>query len=103
MAKPEQFPEEVETGRIWGTWNKRMLPVRWERVEVSLQDAYRIRRIYRKLAKMRSSGPLRRVMVFVRHENVIRLLKFLGYREGESSDSAYSEYLRPRDGPGGGA
>ena len=80
MAKPEEFPEGLETGRIWGVWNEDLLPVRWEKVEVSLRDAFRIRRIYRKLAKRKGSGSLRRITVFVRHENVVRLLEFLGYR-----------------------
>jgi hypothetical protein len=78
MAKPEEFPEGSETGRIWGVWNPNLLPVQWERVEVSLRDAFRIRRIYRRLAKRKGSGSLRRLTVFVRHENVIRLLEFLG-------------------------
>ena len=51
--------------------------------EVSLKDAYRIRRIYRRLAKMRGRGSLRRLTVFVRHENMVRLLEFLGYRQQE--------------------
>jgi len=38
-----------------------------------------IGRIYRKLAKRNGSGSLRRITVFVRHENVGRLLRFLGY------------------------
>jgi len=38
-----------------------------------------IRRIYRKLTKRKDSGSLRRITVFVRHENVVRLLKLLGY------------------------
>jgi hypothetical protein len=80
MAKPEEFPEGLQTGRIWGIWNKEFLPVRWDTVEVSLRDALRIRRIYRKLAKRRGSGSLRRITVFVRHENVVRLLEFLGYQ-----------------------
>jgi hypothetical protein len=80
MAKPEEFPQELETGRIWGVWNKELLPVWWETTKVSLRDAFRIRRIYRKLAKRKGSGSLRRITVFVRHENVIRLLEFLGYR-----------------------
>ena len=80
MAKPEEFPEGLETGRIWGVWNEELLPVRWETVQVSLKDAYRIRRIYRKLARRKGSGSLRRITVFVRHENVVRLLEFLGYR-----------------------
>jgi hypothetical protein len=80
MAKPEEFPEGLQTGRIWGVWSEELLPVRWETVEVSLRDAFRIRRIYRKLSKRKGSGSLLRVTVFVRHENVVRLLEFLGYR-----------------------
>ena len=79
MAKPEEFPEGLQTGRIWGVWNEELLPVQWETVKVSLRDAFRIRRIYRKLAKRKGSGSLRCITVFVRHENVVRLLEFLGY------------------------
>jgi hypothetical protein len=79
MAKPEEFPEGLETGRIWGVWNGEHLPVRWETVQVSLRDAFRIRRVYKKLARKKGSGSLHSITVFVRHENVIRLLGFLGY------------------------
>jgi len=79
MAKPEEFPEGLQTGRIWGIWNEELLPVRWETVQVSLRDAFRIRRIYRRFAEKKGSGSLRRMTVFVRHENVLRLFKFLGY------------------------
>src|SRR5687767_4836946 len=47
MAKPEEFPEGLLTGRIWGVWNENLLSVQWEKVEVSLRDAFTIRRIYR--------------------------------------------------------
>jgi hypothetical protein len=80
MAKPEEFLEGLQTGRIWGVWNKELLPVRWETAEVSLRDAFRIRRIYRKLARRKGSSSLRRMTVFVRHENVVRILGFLGYQ-----------------------
>jgi hypothetical protein len=83
VAKPEAFPEGVETGRCWGVWSEEMLPVQWETVRVSLKDAYKIRRIYRRLAKIRGRGHLHRLTVFVRHENVLRLLEFLGYRQQE--------------------
>jgi hypothetical protein len=52
-------------------------------VRVSLKDAYKIRRWFRRLAKIRGRGHLRRLTVFVRHENVVRLLEFLGYRQKE--------------------
>jgi hypothetical protein len=80
MAKPEEFPEGLQTGRIWGIWSKELLPIWWETVEVGLKDAFRIRRIYRKLAKRKGSASLHSITVFVRHENVVRLLAFLGYR-----------------------
>jgi hypothetical protein len=79
MAKAEVFPEGLQTGRIWGVWNEQLLPVRWDTVQIGLRDAFRIRRIYRKLARRKGSGILRRITVFVGHENVARLLKFLGY------------------------
>jgi len=80
LAREEQFPEGVETGRVWGRWNKELLPVRWETTHVSLRDAYKIRRIFRKLARISSTGSLRRLTVFVQCENVIRLLGFFGYQ-----------------------
>ena len=64
-------------------WKPELLPVQCETVSISLKDAYRIRRIYRRLAKMRGREHLRRLTVFVRHENVVRLLEFLGYRQEE--------------------
>jgi hypothetical protein len=80
MAKPEEFPEGLQTGRIWGIWNEELLPVRWETVQVSLRDAFKIRRIYRKLARRKGSGSMCCITVFLRYENVVRLLEFLGYR-----------------------
>jgi hypothetical protein len=74
MAKEEVFPEGVVTGRIWGVWGKNLLPIMWETVKVSREDAYKIRRVYRRLAKMRGRGRLHRLTVFIRHENVVRLL-----------------------------
>jgi len=79
MAKAEEFPEGLETGRIWGIWNENLLPVRWETAQVCLRDAFKIRRIYRKLARRKGSGSLHRITVFVRHESVVRLLRFQGY------------------------
>jgi hypothetical protein len=45
VVKPEALPEGKRRGRIWGTWNEEMLPVRWETVKVTPKDGYRIRRI----------------------------------------------------------
>ena len=58
---------------------RKVPPYRVGTVKVSLRDAYKIRRVFRKLVKRRGSGSLRRLTVFIRHENVLRLLQFLGY------------------------
>ncbi len=68
---------------MWGVWNEEMLPVQWETVRVSLKDAYRIRRVYRRPAGMRGRGHLHRLTVFIRHENAVRLLEFLRYCQEE--------------------
>jgi hypothetical protein len=39
--------------------------------------------VYRRLAKMRGRRRLHQLTVFVRYENVVRLLGFLGYRQEE--------------------
>jgi hypothetical protein len=77
MAKSEQFPEGLQTGRIWEVWNAQHLSVRWETAQVSLRNAFKIRQIYNKLARRKGSGLLRRITVFVRYENVVRLLESL--------------------------
>ena len=52
-------------------------------MKASCKDTYRIRTNYRRLAKMKGRRHLRRLTVFVRHENVMRLLELLGYRQEE--------------------
>jgi hypothetical protein len=79
LAKKEEFPEGSETGRIWGVWDYELLPVQWETIQISLHEAYWIRRIYRKLARRKGAGSLCGITVFIRHENVVRLLEFLVY------------------------
>ncbi len=68
---------------MWGVWNEEMLPVRWDTVKVSQKHLNRISSIYRRLAGMRGRGSLHRLTVFIRHENVVRLLEFLRYRQEE--------------------
>jgi hypothetical protein len=64
-------------GRIWGVWNEKLLPVRWKTVRVSLEDAYKIGQVYRRLVRKKGTGTRRKVQVFVKHENVVGLLSSL--------------------------
>jgi hypothetical protein len=77
LAKPEELLKGLETGKVWGTWNKKLLPIHWATTEVSLEEAYQIRRVFRRLAKKRGIGPLRKLQVFVRHETMAKLLRLL--------------------------
>lgn len=77
VARMEAFPEGVTTGRVWGKWNASFLPFTPETVGVSFEDAFKVRRIYRRLAGKKGTGRLRKTQVFVRHETVTKLLKFL--------------------------
>ena len=51
-------------------------------MRISVEDPYRIRRAYRRLAKLRGRGHLHQITVFIRHENVVRLLEFLEVLSG---------------------
>ena len=83
LARKEEFPEGAKTGRIWGTWRAESLPVLPpEVVAVSRADAHRIRRAYRRLARRRGNNRAARTIVFVPYEDVVKLLRFLGYRCG---------------------
>jgi hypothetical protein len=77
LAKKEKFPEGAQIGKVWGYWNKKLLPIRWETTAVGEEDAYKIRRVFRRLQGKKGSRPLRKVQVFVRYENIAKLLNFL--------------------------
>jgi hypothetical protein len=61
-------------------WNKKPLPIKWETIRVSLKDAFMIRRVYRRLARRKSSGRINSMTVFIRYENVLKILGILGYQ-----------------------
>ncbi|MDP9475215.1 MAG: hypothetical protein M3R38_05895 [Actinomycetota bacterium] len=80
LARKENFPPGLATGRIWGVRHGNQIPVHHEIVAVAPEDAYRIRRAYRKLARKKATGRVLGMTVFARHRTVVRLLKHLGYR-----------------------
>lgn len=81
LAKREEFPEGLTTGRIWGTWRADALPVLPpEVITVSRDDAFKIRRAYRRLSRRKGNNRAIRTTVFVRHQTTAQLLRYLGYR-----------------------
>ncbi len=83
VSKKEKLQDEsLTTGRVWGVWKEQLLPITWETVKVSLKNAFKVRRYLRRLAGSRPIGPLLRQQIFVRYENMCRLLTFMGYYRG---------------------
>ncbi len=77
--------ESLMTGRVWGVWSKNLLPIDLETVEINEVDGYKIRRCMRRLAgKRRGMGPLLQQQVFIRYENMKRLLKVIQDQEDKS-------------------
>ncbi len=79
IGKKEKLKDEApETGNVWGTWRTGLLPIELEVVEVRREDSYKIRRWMRRLAgKKRGMGLLLEQQVFIRYENMVRLLAYL--------------------------
>lgn len=83
MAKTEKLQADVpDPGRLWGVWGRNRLPVDWETVKLGVEQAFRLRRVLRRLARLKGRGPLRSMQVFVRYETVQRLLSFMSCYRG---------------------
>ncbi len=93
IAKKEKLQDEsLTTGRVWGVWSKDLLPVEHETIEISIVDAIKIRRWLRRLArKRRGMGPLLRQQVFIRYENMTRILNYLEDQEDKSGNSGVGD------------
>ncbi len=92
-GKREQLAGEIpETGNVWGVWRDHLLPVEHETVKINLANAFRIRRWMRRLArKKRGMGRLLQQQVFIRYENMNRLLSYLQDQEDKSGDSGVGD------------
>ncbi len=96
IAKKEKLQNEpLMTGRVWAVWSKDLLPIELETVKINKVDGYKIRRWMRRLAgKRRGMGLLLEQQVFVRYENMKRLLEFLGYRFLETDHDQVRRYVK---------
>ncbi len=89
IGKKEKLQDSsLKTSNAWGVWRDDLLPIEREVVEINLADAIRIRRWMRRLAgKKRGVGPLLQQQVFIRYENMKRLLTYLTVQEDKSDNS----------------
>ena len=83
MGKPEQFdPGSTGIGRVWGVWFKDVLPISFEVVSVSVRDAIKVRRVFRRFSGVRHWGSKRDISglrAFISYGSTKRLLCWLGY------------------------
>lgn len=83
--KEKLHGETLVTGRVWGIWSKKLLPIEHEFVKINLKDAFKIRRwMWRLAGKKRGIGHLLQQHVFIRYENMNRLLNYLNEQEDRS-------------------
>ncbi len=64
------------TGRLWGVWNRALLPITAEQYYVNLRGYFLIRRCLRRLSHQRSTHRMVSMSAFVGHSNVLRLLAY---------------------------
>lgn len=83
LGEPERLQLDQEPpGRVWGVWCKDLLLIEMVETEISLEDAYKIRRHQARYAGM----PLKRFAASHRFQNYMpdacarRLLDYYGYR-----------------------
>ncbi len=65
-----------KTGRLWGVWNRPLLPITAELYYVNLRGYFLIRRCLRRLSHQRSTHRMVSMSAFVGHSNVLRLLAY---------------------------
>ncbi len=93
IGKKEKLQNEsLATGRVWGVWSKDLLPIELETVKIDEADGYKIRRWMRRLAgKRRGMGLLLQQQVFIRYENMTRLLNYLQDQKDKFGDSGVGD------------
>lgn len=79
MVKLESLsPGAAPPGRFWGVWRKNLLPILWEVHQLTLRQAFTLRRILRRYAKIRSTHRLSAFEVFCGYQSGTRLLAAYG-------------------------
>jgi hypothetical protein len=65
-----------KTGRLWGVWNRALLPITAEQYYVNLRGYFLIRRCLRRLSHQRTTHRLASMSAFVGHSTALRLLEY---------------------------
>jgi hypothetical protein len=66
----------VSTGRLWGVWNRALLPITAQQYYVTLRSFFRMRRCLRRLSHQRTTHRMVSMSAFVGYSNVLRLLAY---------------------------
>jgi hypothetical protein len=81
LGKIEQqaIDPERPPGRFWGYWNKALFPVVAEQYQLTLDQFFRLRRVLRRYAGIRSTHRVRSFSCFVEYGTMRRLMSSMGY------------------------
>lgn len=81
LGKIEQqaLDPDQPAGRYWGYWNKELFPIVAEQHQLTLDQFFRLRRVLRRFAGIRSTHRVASFNCFVDHETVRRLMSSMGY------------------------
>jgi hypothetical protein len=81
LSKEERVKDRgISTGRMWGVCYEKMLPISQQIIYIARNDALKLRRWLRRLArKRRGIASLLKEMIFIRYENILRVLMYLDY------------------------
>lgn len=71
--------EKKSPGRFWGIWNKDLLHIVWETVQISPRGFFKIRRILRRLVRLKPRDTVRAMRVFRKDDVIKMILSYFGY------------------------
>lgn len=81
LGKVEQaaLDPDLPAGRFWGYWNKSLFPIAAERYQLTLDQFFRLRRVLRRFAGIRSTHRVGAFNCFVEYKTMERLMSSMGY------------------------
>jgi hypothetical protein len=83
LHSADRFPPSPglqHVGRLWGVWNRALLPITAEVYYTNLRQFFRLRRCFRRLSGQRSTHRMNATSCFVSHATTVRLLEHVRSR-----------------------
>ncbi len=88
MTKSETLsPGQASPGRFWGVWRSKLLPIVYEAVQLTFEQAFRARRLLRRYSRIAARRwDVTRFSCFISYSTTCRLMEWLGYYPNSPPD-----------------